>query len=169
MKRPRINNEIRVPELRLIDEDGKNLGVVNISDALRMANEKEQDLIEVSPKAKPPIAKIMDFGKYFYKEKKKEREANKKSQELEMKNVRVHLGTSEHDLALKAKKGSEFLKAGHRLKLELFLKGREKYLDRTFLNERLNRILNLITERYRILQEVKNGPRGMFIIIERVR
>ena len=111
----------------------------------------------------------MDFGKYFYKEKKKEREASKKSQEFEMKNVRIHLGTSEHDLALKAKKGSEFLKTGHRLKLELFLKGREKYLDRTFLNERLNRILNLISEKYRILSEVKKGPRGIFIIIERIK
>ncbi|MBU1178779.1 translation initiation factor IF-3 [Patescibacteria group bacterium] len=168
MQRPKINNEIKAEEVRLIDEEGKNLGVVKTSEAINMAKEKELELIEISPKVVPPIAKIMDFGKFLYKEKRKQRESAKSSAgEMEIKIIRIHLGTSAHDLALKARKGSEFLKEGHRLKLELFLKGREKYLDQQFLKERLERIINLITEKYKVIQEVRRGPRGIFIIIEK--
>lgn len=166
-RRPRINNEITSEEVRLIDDQGKNLGVVGVAEALERAKEKELDLIEISPKVSPPIAKIMDFGKFLYKEKRKQREADRSSQENEMKNIRIHLGTSENDLGLKAKKASEFLKKGHRLKLELFLKGREKYLDKKFLETRLLRMLGLISEEYKTLQEIKKGPRGIFIIIEK--
>jgi len=170
MKRPRINNEIKAREVRLIDEEGKNIGVLETEKALVMAGEKELDLIEISPNVSPPIAKIMDFGKFLYKEKRQAREAARKSVgEPEMKHVRIHLGTSEHDLALKAKKASAFLREGHRLKLELFLKGREKYLDKEFLKGRLERIVNLISEQYKILQDVRKGPRGIFILIEKTK
>jgi translation initiation factor IF-3 len=169
-KKPRINNEIRAAEVRLIDEEGKNLGVLKTFQALEMAKEKGLDLIEISPNISPPIAKIMDFGKFLYKEKRKARDASRHSREkTEMKNIRIHLGTSEHDLSLKARKASDFLKEGHRLKLELFLKGREKYLDRDFLKTRLERIINLIPEQYKILQDVKKGPRGISIIIEKTK
>jgi len=169
IKKPRINNEIRVEEVRLIDEDGKNVGVLKTADALAMAKEKELDLIEISPKAKPPIAKIMDFGKFLYQENKKQKEAFRKIVDVEIKNIRIHLGTSEHDLGLKAKKASQFLSDGHRLRLELFLKGREKYLDKEFLNGRLLRILNVITGEYKVLQDVKKGPRGLAMIIEKTK
>jgi translation initiation factor IF-3 len=169
-KKPRINNEIRAAEVRLIDEEGKNLGVLKTFQALEMAKEKGLDLIEISPNISPPIAKIMDFGKFLYKEKRKARDASRHFREkTEMKNIRIHLGTSEHDLSLKARKASDFLKEGHRLKLELFLKGREKYLDRDFLKTRLERIINLIPEQYKILQDVKKGPRGISIIIEKTK
>ncbi|MFH1979126.1 MAG: translation initiation factor IF-3 [Patescibacteria group bacterium] len=169
LKKARINNEIGVDELRLIDEEGKNIGLLKTTDAIQMAKEKGLDLIEISPKAKPPIAKIMDYGKFLYQEKKKDRVAAKGSRELEMKNIRIHLATSENDLNLKARKASEFLKVGHRLKLELFLKGREKYLDKEFLEGRLKRIINLISEKYKVLQEIKKGPRGLFVIVEKVK
>ncbi len=165
--KPKINNEIKAKEVRLIGDDGENLGVVETSKAIQMASEKGLDLIEISPKVVPPIAKIMDFGKFLYKEKRKLKEAAKKSSVTEMKNVRIHLGTSGRDLELKAKKASEFLKEGNRVKLELFLKGREKYLDRDFLKERLQRIINLITEEYKVLQDIRKGPRGIFTIIEK--
>jgi len=166
-KKPKINNEIRAIEVRLIDEEQGNLGVVKTTDALEMAQKKGLDLIEISPKAKPPIAKIMDFGKFLYKEKRKAREISKQSREMEMKSVRVHLGTSEHDLSLKARNASKFLKEGHRVRLELFLKGREKYLDKEFLKERLLRVVNLVSESYKILQDIKKGPRGIFIVVEK--
>jgi len=151
----------------VIDDEGKNLGVLKTYQALEMAKEKGLDLIEISPNVSPAIAKIMDFGKFLYKEKRKERESSKHAVETEMKNLRIRLGTSEHDLQMKANKASEFLKEGHRLKMELFLRGREKYLDREFLKTRLQRILNLITESYKILQDVKKGPTGIFVIIEK--
>jgi len=153
--------------VRVLDENGKNVGLMKTADALKTAKEKELDLIEISPKAKPPIAKIMDFGKFLYQENKKQKEVFRKTVDIEMKSVRIHLGTSEHDLGLKAKKASQFLSEGHRLRLELFLKGREKYLDHEFLKGRLSRIVNLITEKYRILQDMKKGPRGLVMIVEK--
>ena len=152
----------------MIDEEGKSLGVLEVAQALAMAKEKELDLIEISPTAVPPVVKIMDFGKFLYKEKSKLRGANKQGRETETKNIRLHLGTSEHDLALKAKKASEFLKEGNRLKIELMLKGREKYLDKPFLKERLQRIFKLIPENYKVAEDVKGGPRGISMMIERV-
>lgn len=169
LRRPRINTQIRAEEVRLLDEDGKNIGLVKTNLALDNAKEKGLDLIEISANAKPPIARIMDYGKFLYEEKRKAKEASKKSVDLELKNIRIHLGTSAHDLELKAKKASEFLKEGHRLRLELFLKGREKYLDKDFLKGRLERIIHLISEQYKILQDIKKGPRGVFIIIERIK
>lgn len=166
LKRPRINNQIRAAELRVIDEEGKSLGVFDVVTALAAAKEKGLDLIEISPTANPPVAKIMDFGKFLYKEKRKARGGGG-GHETETKNIRLRLGTSEHDLALKAKKASEFLKENNRLRLELFLRGREKYLNKPFLKERLYRILNLISENYKIVEDVKGGPRSICMVIEK--
>jgi len=167
IKKLRINNEIRVAEVRVLDENGKNIGLMKSTEAFERAKEKGLDLIEISPKAKPPIAKIMDYGKFLYQENKKQKEAFRKIIDIEIKNIRIHLGTSEHDLELKAKKASQFLSEGHRLRLELFLKGREKYLDQEFLKGRLARILNLITEKYKVLQDMKKGPRGIVMIVDK--
>ncbi len=146
------------------------MGVLKKDEALKTAQEKEMDLIEISPKASPPIVKIMDFGKFLYQEKRKQREASKGSSgEQELRNIRIHLGTSVRDLEIKAKKADEFLKDGDRVRVELFLKGREKYLDKDFLSERLKRVLNLISEEYKFLQEIKKGPRGITTIIEKTR
>lgn len=169
LKKPKINNEIRTGQVRVIDDEKGNLGVLDTSKALEIAKEKGLDLIEISPNAKPPVVKIMELGKYLYQENKKQKEAAKGSQETEMKYIRIHLGTSENDLGLKARNASAFLKKGHRVKAELFLRGREKYLAREFLKERLERVLNLISEDYKVLQDVKKGPRGIFVIIEKNR
>lgn len=151
----------------MIDETGKNLGVLKTAEAILTARERNLDLIEISPNVSPPIAKIMDYGKFIYKEKRKARASAKNTREIETKDIRLHLGTSEHDLALKAKKGSEFLKEGHRLKIDLFLKGREKYLDRDFLRERVKRVLNYISENYKVAEDIRKGPRGLYMIIEK--
>ncbi len=102
--------------MRVIDEEGKSLGIFDVAGALAIAKEKELDLIEISPTATPPVAKIMDFGKFLYKEKRKARGTGG-GHETETKDIRLRLGTSEHDLALKAKKASEFLKENNRLKI----------------------------------------------------
>lgn len=132
-----------------------------------MAEGQGADLIEVSPNANPPVAKIADLGKYLYEEKKKERQANKKTHQTEVKNVQVKLGTGDHDLALKAKKTSEWLAEGHRVKVDLFLPGRSKYLDFKFLETRIERMLKLVSVDHKIAEKPKKSPKGLTVIIER--
>jgi len=166
--RVRINHQIRVPELRVITDDGQNLGIISISEALKKAQEMNLDLIEISPNAIPPIAKIMDYGKFQYTEKKKLKDSKAKIQNIELKSIQVKIGTDEHDLVLKAEKASEWLKEGHRVRLNLFLSGRAKYLNQTFLKERMDRMLKLITEEYKIAEPVQKSPKGLSTVIERV-
>lgn len=163
----RINNQISAPELRVIMEDGSNLGVVSFKEALDKAREAGLDLIEISPKAVPPVAKIMDYGKFQYAENKKLKAAKTKAHTVEIKNIQVKVGTGDNDLMLKAKKASEWLKEGNRIKVDLFLPGRTKYMDIKFLKERMDRVLQLITEKYKIADEAKKSPKGLSIIIER--
>jgi len=125
------------------------------------------DLIEISPNANPPVAKIMDYGKFQYDEKKKDRAARAKIQTVEIKNVQVKIGTGDHDLELKAKKASEWLAEGHRVKIDLFLTGRSKYMDFKFLKERMDRILRLISVEYKIADEPKKSLKGVTAIIEK--
>lgn len=165
--RIRINQEIRAEELRVIDDQGQNLGVLPLAEALRVAAERGVDLIEVSPAAVPPVAKIMDFGKYQYLENKKSSQTKAKAHRTETKNIQIKIGTGENDLRLKAKKVSEFLAEGHRVKIDLFLPGRAKYLDPAFLKGRVERILQLLTVEYKIADEPKKSPKGMSLIVER--
>lgn len=165
--RTRINDAIRAPELRVIGARGENLGVISREEALRKAEEAGQDLVEISPGAKPPVAKITDYGKYQYEQKKKEREKKAGAHTTETKSVQVKIGTGEHDLELKAKRASEWLQHGHRIKLELYLRGRAKYMDKAFLKERLTRFLKLITVEYKVAEDVKKSPKGLSMVIER--
>ncbi len=163
----RINNQITAPTLRVIMEDGTNLGELSFKDALDKAREAGLDLIEISPKAVPPVAKIMDYGKFQYAENKKLKVAKTKAHTVEIKNIQVKVGTGEHDLELKAKKASEWLKEGNRIKVDLFLPGRTKYMDIKFLEERMARVLKLITEQYKIADPAKKSPKGLSVIIEK--
>ncbi len=167
--RVRINHQIRVPELRVITEDGQNLGILSASDALKKAEEMGLDLIEISPNAVPPIAKIMDYGKFQYTEKKKQKDSKSKIQNIDIKSIQVKIATDEHDLIMKAAKASEWLSEGHRVRLLLFLSGRAKYLDKNFLNERLERLLKLITEEYKVAEAPQRGPKGLTITIEKAK
>ena len=165
--RIRKNNQIRAKELRVIDANRGNLGVLSLEDALKEAQEQGLDLIEISPKAKPPVAKIIDFGKYQYEEAKKAKKAKAGGQATETKSIQIKIGTGDHDLELKAKTASKWLKAGHRVKVELFLRGRSKYMDKEFLRGRLDRVLHFITENYKIAEPHKKGPRGIYLVIEK--
>ena len=154
-------------ELRVLGPEGENFGVLSKDEAISKAEELELDLIEISPSAKPPIAKIMDYGKFLYDQKKKAKEAKAKSHKTETKNVQVKIGTGEHDLELKAKKASEWLKEGHRVKFDLYLRGRAKYLDKKFLEDRMGRMLKLLTVDYRVADGPKKSPKGLTAILEK--
>ena len=163
---PKTNHSIRARELRVIGPKGENFGVLSLEDALRKASEFGLDLIEISPNANPPVAKISDVGKFLYEENKKAK-LSKKSHSVEVKNVQVKLGTGDHDLMLKAKKTSEWLAEGNRVKVDLFLPGRAKYLDEKFLKGRIERMLKLLTVDYKVADAPKKSPKGMTCIIER--
>lgn len=167
-ERVRINQAIRAKELRVIGADGENLGVIPTSEAIKAAENANLDLIEISPTAKPPVAKIMDYGKYRYEQKKKAKEVKAKSHVTETKGIQVKIGTGEHDLTLKAKRVAEWLLEGHRVKVDLFLWGRYKYMEEAFLKERLERFLKIVPAEYKIADEIKRSPKGFTTTLERV-
>lgn len=166
MQQLRTNHAIRARELRVIGPEGDNLGILTLGEAIKKADDFGLDLIEISPNANPPVAKIANLGKYLYEEKKKDKQT-KKSHQTEVKNVQVKLGTGDHDLSLKAKKTSEWLAEGHRVKVDLFLPGRAKYLDVKFLEERIERMLKLVSIDYKMADKPKKSPKGLTVIIER--
>ena len=123
--------------------------------------------MEISPNVNPPICKITDFGKYQYNEKKKQKITKTKIKSVETKSLQVKIATGDHDLQLKAQKASEWLNEGNRIKIDLFITGRAKYMDIKFLNERLDRILKLITEKYKVVEAPKKGMKGLTMVIEK--
>ena len=165
--RTRINNEIRAKDLRVIGPDGENIGVIPLEEAQIKARSFNLDLIEISPNATPPVAKIMDYGKFQYLEQKKEREVKAKSHVTETKSVQIEVVTGENDLLRKARQAAGWLKEGHRVKIELFLKGRYKYMEPAFLKEKLERFVLMVPEEYRIAEAIQKGLKGFTIIIER--
>jgi translation initiation factor IF-3 len=120
-----INERIRAREVRLIDEDGAMLGVMPTYDAIRIAREKELDLVEVSPKAVPPVARIMDYGKFKYQTAKRAQEAKKKQTIIQVKEMKLGLKIEEHDLQFKLKHLRNFLTEGDKVKLIIMFRGRE--------------------------------------------
>ena len=167
LKKERINNQIRSAEVRVIDAEGANIGVMQTRDAIELAKGKGLDLIEINPSARPPIAKIQDFGKYQYDKAKKLKKARVGAKTTETKNIQIKVGTGDDALQLKAKNASKWLKEGHRLKVELYLNGRLKYMDQAFLRGRLERVLHFISEPYKVAEPYKKSPKGLMITIER--
>lgn len=165
----RINNFIRSENVRLIGPEGENFGVVSTAEALARAKELQMDLVEISPNVNPPIAKIIDYGKFLYLENKKQKNIKSKAHSIEVKSLQIKVGTGDHDLNLKAKKVADWLKEGHRVKIDLFLPGRTKYLGESFLRERMERIFKLIPEDFKIAEEPKKGPKGLTALIERAK
>lgn len=121
-----INEEIRAKELRVIDTDGTQLGVISREEALDLSEKKKLDLVCISPKANPPVCKILDYGKYKYELQKKEKEARKKQKTTQVKEIRLSTFIEDHDIMVKAKTGSKFLKDGDKLKISLRFRGRER-------------------------------------------
>ncbi len=165
--RIRINEAIRSPELRVVGPQGKNFGTMSRIDALQKASELKLDLIEISPKSTPPVAKIMDYGQYRYDLKQKASKAKAKANVTETKNIQVKIGTSDHDQQMKAKKVASWLKDGHRVRVDLFLWGRYKYMEVGFLKDRLERFLKVIPAEYKIADPIKKSPKGFSTTLEK--
>ena len=121
----RVNHRIRVPEVLVIDSNGERLGVLPTHEALRKAQEQSLDLVEVNPKAEPPVCKILDFGKYKYEEKKKAGEAKRKQTVVDVKEIKLRPKTDDHDLAFKIRAARRFIEAGHKVKFTVRFRGRE--------------------------------------------
>src|SRR5215472_7761185 len=121
----RVNHRIRVPEVRVIGDDGGMLCVLQTHEALRLAQEKGLDLVEVNPKADPPVCKILDYGKYKYEEKKKAAEAKRTQSVIEVKEIKLRPKTDDHDIAFKIKAARRFLESGHKVKITVRFRGRE--------------------------------------------
>jgi translation initiation factor IF-3 len=121
----RVNHRIRVPEVRVVAEDGSNLGVLPTEEALRRAQEQSLDLVEVNPKASPPVCKILDFGKYKYEEKKRAREAKRRQTTIEVKEIKLRPKTDDHDLNVKIRHARKFFESGNKVKVVCRFRGRE--------------------------------------------
>lgn len=124
-KTMRVNEMIKVREVRLIGDDGEQLGVIATADALRMAREKELDLVEVSPNANPPVCKLIDYGKFKYETEKRNRESKKKQKQIKLKEIRMQPKIETHDLEFKTKHILEFLGEGNKVKVTIRFRGRE--------------------------------------------
>lgn len=121
----RVNERIRVPEIRLIDEDGSHVGVLRTRDALDMARERGLDLVEVQPNAVPPVCRLMDYGKYRYEESRRERESRKRQKTFDLKEIRLRPKIDDHDLETKGRQAQRFLEAGDKVKMSVLFRGRE--------------------------------------------
>jgi len=138
----RINDKIRVPQVRLVGPDGSQLGVVSIQNALEIANQHELDLVEVAPQASPPVCRIIDFSKFKYDQEKKEREAKKHQRQSRIKEIRLKPNIDDHDYEIKVKHAIGFLKRKDKVKVSLFFRGRQmehrdlgrKILDRFIID-----------------------------------
>lgn len=165
-----VNNEILrlgITKVRVVDAQGKNLGIMDTKDALKLAQEQGLDLVSITDKVDPPVCKIIDYGKYLYQEEKKKRQ--QKPQKGEMKTIRLGFNISLHDMEIRANNVERFLKEGHRIFIEMPLRGREKML-KEFAKEKFNSFLNLLTEKgmsYKIERELKLEPRGLTIILSK--
>ncbi|WP_438474892.1 translation initiation factor IF-3 [Selenomonas sputigena] len=121
----RINEEIRIREVRVTSASGEQLGIMQTRDALRMAEEQHLDLVEVAPKAKPPVCRIMDFGKYRYEQQKREKEAKKRQKVITVKEVKLRPNIEQHDFDVKLKNALRFLEEGNKVKVTIMFRGRE--------------------------------------------
>ena len=151
----------------MADETGQQIGIMSREEALKLAQEKKLDLIEVAPIAKPPVARIMDYGKYIYREEKEERKQRAKQKKDTSKIIRISLNTGSNDLKIKAEKTDAFLKEGLKVQVELVLKGRAKY-QKTFADLgklKTEEFLKLITVPTKTISELKRQPRGFNITI----
>lgn len=122
---PRINHQIRIRQIRVIDEDNEQLGVLETADALALAVRKGLDLVEIAPNQRPPVCRIMDYGKFKYEEKKKEQASRRKQHQVQVKELRVRPGTGEHDLQTKVKRARDFLEAGDKVLVCCLFRGRQ--------------------------------------------
>jgi len=162
-----VNNFIRAKEVRVVDETGKQLGIMNIFDAIDLAKSKGLDLIQVTEKVEPPICKIADYGKYLYQQQKKEKKMAK-PKGGELKEIRLTFGISPHDMEIRANQAKKFLEEGNKIKINMNLRGREKAMG-SFATEKVKKFLEILNNSIPIKteRELKREPRGFTMIVSK--
>ncbi|MCA3270966.1 MAG: translation initiation factor IF-3 [Roseomonas sp.] len=161
---PRINDEIRVPQVRLIDDAGEMIGVMSAREALIRAYDVGLDLVEISPNAVPPVCKILDYGKYKYEQQKKANEARKKQKVVEIKEIKVRPNIDDHDYDVKMKQMKNFIGEGDKVKVTLRFRGREMAHQELGVKV-LERIRNDLTELVKVEQMPKLENRQMVMVV----
>ncbi|MCG0278661.1 MAG: translation initiation factor IF-3 [Thermanaeromonas sp.] len=160
----RVNTEIRAREVRLVGTDGQQLGIMPLKEALRIAQEQGLDLVEVAPQARPPVCRIMDFGKYKYEQKRREREAKKKQRTVDIKEIKLRPGIEEHDFKVKARNTLRFLEDGDKVKVTVMFRGRE--ISHAELGEKLCwRLAEEVAEKASVERPPKLEGRNMVMIL----
>ena len=161
-----INGQIRAREVQLIGDEGEKLGVVSLKEALEVAGEKKLDLVLVAPNAKPPVCKIMNYGKYKFEQAKKEKEAKKKQKTAEVKEIRITPNIEEHDFGFKAKNARKFIEDGNKVKITVRFKGRE--VNNSKLGEDvLNKFIENLSDIANVDRKPKLEGRNMFIMLSK--
>ena len=161
-----INGQIRAREVQLIGDEGEKLGVVSLKEALEVAGEKKLDLVLVAPNAKPPVCKIMNYGKYKFEQAKKEKEAKKKQKTAEVKEIRITPNIEEHDFGFKAKNARKFIEDGNKVKITVRFKGRE--VNNSKLGENvLNKFIENLSDIANVDKKPKLEGRNMFIMLSK--
>lgn len=160
----RINEEIRIKEVRVTGADGEQLGIMATRDALNLAEEQHLDLVEIAPKAKPPVCRIMDFGKYRYEQQKKEKEAKKKQKVISIKEVKLRPNIEQHDFDVKLKNALRFVEDGDKVKVTIMFRGRE-LSHQTLGKEVLDRMAEQLKDRVTIEKEAKLEGKNMIMIL----
>ncbi|MGF1489139.1 MAG: translation initiation factor IF-3 [Prochloraceae cyanobacterium] len=161
---PKINEKIRFPKIRVIDTDGEQLGIITPQEALRVAEEKELDLVLVSETANPPVCRIMDYGKYKFEQEKRAREARKKQHTADVKEVKMRYKIEEHDYNVRVNNAKRFLKSGDKVKATITFRGRE--IQHSNLAQRLlERMATDLQEVAEVQQAPKREGRNMMMLL----
>ncbi|MBU1348814.1 translation initiation factor IF-3 [Patescibacteria group bacterium] len=155
----RSNEQINVPEVRVIDDEGKFLGVLKTGDAIALAREREFDLVEVSPKENPPVCKILDYGAFKYQKDKETRQQKAHAKKVEVKGIRLSVKMGTHDQDVRKEQALDFLKEGQKLKIEIFLRGREKAHGDIAL-QRIKDFIDIIGQTYELYTEQEAKRQG---------
>ena len=163
-KEANVNREIRAPEVRVIDAEGKQAGILPVREALRLAEEQGLDLVEVAPGATPPVCRIMNYGKYKYQQSKRTQEAKKHQTIIQVKEVKIRPRTEEHDFQFKLRHVKRFLSEGDKVKISLLFRGRE-IAHPEFGREMLNRILEEVKDQVVMEQAPRLEGRNMVMIL----
>ncbi len=162
--RVRINEFITAKELRVIDPDGKMIGILQKKEALRIAEEKELDLVEIAPQAKPPVAKIIDYGKFQYEQQKREKHQRKQQQAQQMKEIRFKWRTDTHDFNFKTRHARKFIEEGNKVKASIMFRGRE-ITHKDIGQELLERFIEELSDVAKVDQPLRSEGKVMHVVM----
>ena len=161
---PRINHQIRIRQVRVIDEENKQLGIMETADALALALHKQLDLVEIAPNQRPPVCRIMDFGKYKYEEKKKEQASRRKQHQVQVKELRVRPATGDHDLQVKIKQARQFLADGDKVLVCCLFRGRQM-AHKEVGEQVVNEVVKLLADVAKVESGIRMEGRRMVLLL----